>query len=109
MARLNALSSTVASRQCVPILADEIYGDMVSVSCSALHSQCCLSFFMHLILVHGSQVSRGEGQLHSPVPGSMPGAPSPLVHGLKGTSHVHLPSSFQTAWFYVCALTVFIL
>lgn len=60
MARLNALSPTVASRQCVPILADEIYGDMVSVSCSPLHSQCYLSFLMHVILGHGSQVSRGE-------------------------------------------------
>ena len=32
MARLTALSPTVASRQCVPVLADEIYGDMVSVT-----------------------------------------------------------------------------
>lgn len=109
MARLNALSSTVASRQCLPILADEIYGDMVSVCCSPLHSQCCLSFLIHLILGHGSQVSRGERQLHSPVPGSMPGAPSPLLCGPRGTSHVQLSSSSQTACFYVCALTIFIL
>lgn len=109
MARLNALSPTVASRQCVPILADEIYGDMVSVSCSPLHSQCYLSFLMHVILGHGSRVSRGEGQLHSPVPGSMPGAPTPLVRSSRGTSLVQLPSSSQTACFYVNALTMFIL
>lgn len=40
MAGLISLSPTVASRQCVPILADEIYGDMVSVSCSPLNAAC---------------------------------------------------------------------
>lgn len=44
MTRLNALSPTVASRQCVPILADEIYGDMVSVHHSPLHPYTACPF-----------------------------------------------------------------
>lgn len=62
-----------------------------------------------LILGLGSQVSRGEGQLHFPGPGSMPGAPSPLGHSPRGTSHVQLPSTSRIACFYACAPAVFIL
>lgn len=44
MARLSALSPAVASRQCVPILADEIYGDMVSVHYSTLQPRTACPF-----------------------------------------------------------------
>lgn len=70
MARLSALSPTVASRQCVPILADEIYGDMVSVSHSTLQPQTACP-------LRGT--SPWAGAASAPLHRAWVGASSPLV------------------------------